>query len=170
MRRRILIAVIALFFATPAIAADVATQQIPNAQKVGEGRLSVAFWDVYDATLYAPNGQWSPKQPFALSIRYFREIEGADIADHSVEEMKKQGFSDEQQLADWRKQMQDIFPDVKNGTELVALFIAHKTTFYHDGRISGVIQDLQFSKHFSNIWLSEKTSEPALRKALLGQS
>ena len=170
MRRSILTLFLVFAFAGPAVAAEVAINQIPNVQKVGEGRLSVAFWDVYDATLYAPNGQWNPKKPFALSIRYFREIEGADIAERSVAEMKKQGFSDEQSLTSWRKQMQAMFPDVKDGTELTALFTTQKTTFYHNGKIAGVIEDPQFTKQFSNIWLSEKTSEPSLRKALLGQS
>lgn len=169
MRRSLLTMILVFGFSVPAIAADIATQQIPNAQKVGEGKLSIAFWDVYDATLYAPNGQWNPKQPFALSIRYFREIDGMDIAERSAQEMKKQGFSDEKLLADWRKQMQAIFPDVKDGTELIALFTTHKTTFYHNGTFAGVIGDPLFSVHFSNIWLSEETSEPALRKALLGQ-
>jgi hypothetical protein len=87
----------------------------------------------------------------------------------SFEEMKKQGFSDEQSLTSWRKQMQAIFPDVKDGTELTALFTAEKTTFYHNEALAGFIEDPQFAKQFSNIWLSEKTSEPSLSKAFLGQ-
>lgn len=171
MRRSILIMLFALGFGTPTLAADAVIQQIPNANKVGEGRLSIVFWDVYDATLYAPNGEWNPEEPHALSIRYFREIEGADIAERSIEEMRKQGFSDERLLADWHKQMLAIFPDVKDGTELTALFTHQKTTdFYHNGKRIGSVNAPLFGKHFFDIWLSEKTSEPSLRKALLGQS
>lgn len=171
MRRSILIITLAFWFATPAFASETIMQQIPNAKKVGEGRLSVVFWDVYDATLYAPNGQWHPEKPHALSIRYFREIEGADIAERSAEEIRKQGFSDNDMLEDWRKQMLAIFPNVKDGTELTALFTSKKTTdFYHNGEHIGVVKDPLFGKFFFDIWLNEKTSEPALRKALLGHS
>ncbi|MDX2073447.1 MAG: chalcone isomerase family protein [Alphaproteobacteria bacterium] len=163
--------ILAFFFAPLAIASEIAMQQIPNAKKVGEGRLSVVFWDVYDATLYAPNGQWHPEKPYALSIRYFREIEGGDIADRSIAEIKKQGFSDQEMLEDWHKQMLDILPNVKNGTELTALFTDKETTdFYHSGKRIGTINDPLFGKHFFGIWLNENTSEPTLRRALLGQS
>lgn len=171
MRRSVLIMLFALGFGAPAVAADAVMQQIPNAHKVGEGRLSIVFWDVYDAALYAPDGEWNPEKPHALSIRYFREIEGADIAERSIEEMRKQGFSDERLLADWYKQMLAIFPDVKDGTELTALFTSKKTTdFYHNGKRIGSVNAPLFGKYFFDIWLGEKTSEPSLRKALLGQS
>lgn len=170
MRRSALILLFALGFAFPAIASEIVVQQIPNASKVGEGRLSIVFWDVYDATLYAPYGKWNPEKPHALSIRYFREIDGAAIAERSIVEIRKQGFSDEKLLADWHKQMLGIFPNVSDGTELTALFTSQKTTdFYHNGKRIGSINAPLFSKHFFDIWLSEKTSEPELRKALLGQ-
>jgi hypothetical protein len=160
-----------LGFATPVLSAPIVVQQMPGVKKVGEGRLSVALWDVYDATLYAPNGEWNPDAPYALSIRYFREIEGAAIAQRSTEEIKKQGFSDQAMLESWEKKMRSIFPSVKKGTELTALFTGEKTTeFYHDGEHIGVIKDPLFGKYFFDIWLSNKTSEPALRKALLGLS
>jgi Chalcone isomerase-like len=171
MQRSAIILLFALGFSSPALSSPAALKHVPNAQKVGEGRLSVAFWDVYDATLYAPNGQWSPDAPYALSIRYFREIEGTDIAERSIEEMKKQGFTDNTALASWNTQMRNIFPNTKNGTELTALFTSNKTTeFYHNGKRIGVIKDPLFGKQFFDIWLNKKTSEPSLRKALLGLS
>ena len=171
MQRSFLILILAFFFASHATAAETINQYIPNKQKVGEGRLSIAFWDIYDAVLYAPNGKYNPEAPYALSIRYFREIDGADIAERSIYEMKKQGASDEKLLHSWYHQMLEIFPDVKDGTELTALFTSKKTTkFYHNGKLIGVVKDPLFGKHFSDIWLSEKTSEPELRLKLLGQS
>lgn len=170
MLRSIIILLFTFGWITPAISADVVMRQIPNVKKVGEGQLSIAFWDIYAATLYAPNGQWNPQKPYALSILYFRDIEGKDIADRSVEEIKNQGFSDTARLEDWRNQMRDVFPNVTDGTELIALFIPNtKTIFYQNGTRIGVIKDPLFGQCFSDIWLSEKTSEPALRNALLGQ-
>jgi hypothetical protein len=158
-----------LLLASPVMANDVAEKYVPDAQIVGTGRLSVVFWSVYDATLYAPKGQWNADAPYALSIQYLLEIEGKDIADRSAEEIRKQGFSDEEMLTQWQTQMQDLFPNVKEGTELTAVLNPQKSTdFYFDGQFIGSIKDPDFGGHFFNIWLSEKTSEPALRKKLLG--
>jgi hypothetical protein len=42
-------------------------------------------------------------------------------------------------------------------------------TFYHQGRITGSIDDAEFAETFFAIWLDPRTREPSLRKALLGQ-
>ena len=171
MQRSLLFCILWMGFATPAMSADVILKSIPNAQVVGEGTLRVAFWDVYHATLYAPSGTFNQRQPFALSIRYMREIEGADIAKRSVEEMRNQGFVDESALARWQTQMVSIFPDVQDGTVLSAVFFPGKeTVFYRGNEKIDAIRDAVFTRQFSNIWLSEKTSEPKLRKQLLGMS
>ncbi len=150
-------------------ASELIQKSIGNASIVGEGKLSVAFWDVYNATLHAPGGEWNSSRPFALSIKYFRDIRGKDIADRSVQEMRMQGFNDEVRLAAWNAQMKSIFPDVKNGSILSAIFIPGKqTTFYNGNQPIGVIKGDEFSRRFFDIWLSEKTSEPELRKQLLG--
>ena len=44
---------------------NIIQRYVPNAQSVGQGRLSVFVWDIYDATLYAPNGKWKQKAPYA---------------------------------------------------------------------------------------------------------
>jgi hypothetical protein len=169
MLLRIFIIALMLLFTTPAVASDIVSEHIPDAKIVGKGRLSVILWDVYDATLYAPENGFDPQKPFILSIRYMREIEGSDIADRSVQEIQKQGFNDETKLADWNRQMKDIFPNVKDGTMLYAVFKpGKKTLFYHDSNPVGTINDAAFTQRFADIWLGEKTSEPSLRKKLLG--
>ena len=160
-----------LLSASPVMANDVAHKYVPNAEQVRSGRLSVVFWEVYDATLYAPKGKWNAHKPYALSIHYFREIEGADIAKRSAEEIRKQGFSDDAKLAKWQKEMRGILPDVKNGSELTAVSTLQKSTdFYSDGKHIGSIKGAEFGTYFFNIWLSEKISEPELRRKLLGLS
>ncbi len=150
---------------------SVIKQRIPNIDIVGSGRLTKFVWDVYDATLYAPEGEWSERKPFILSIQYLREIDGLDIADRSVQEIRQQGFNDEVILAAWHEQMRNIFPDVQNGTVLTALFIPkYGTEFFKDNKPIGKIKGDDFLYWFSSIWLSEKTSEPALRQRLLGMS
>ena len=151
--------------------ADPVTNYISKAEKVGEARLSVLFWDVYDATLYAPDGIWSYDKPFALSIRYLRKIDGVDIANRSIEEMREQGLQDDVLLAQWYREIKAIFPDVKKGTVLTAIFLpGQRTDFFENERLIGTVKGNDFLRWFSGIWLSDKTSEPALRKKLLGES
>lgn len=159
-----------LLFCSPAIAFDV-KQHLPSAQKIGEGRLTYLLWDVYDARLYAPEGEWDRQRPFALTLHYLRNLEGDAIADRSVEEIRKQGYDDEIRLAAWHSQMRDIFPDVTDGTELTGLYTPGEATqFYENGKWIGSVKDAEFGVHFFNIWLSEKTTEPELRRHLLGLS
>ncbi len=155
----------------PTSASEIAIKAVPDAAVVGRGVLSYAFWAIYEATLYAPYGRWDPAQPYALSITYFREIKGRDIADTSAQEIRRQGFRDEVTLAAWHTQMMAIFPDVKEGTLLSAVFTpGEHTTFYSGQDIIGTIKGNDFGRYFFGIWLSEQTSDPQLRRALLGQS
>lgn len=142
---------------------------VPGAEIVGQGVLSYAFWDVYKATLFAADGVWMQNKPFALSLEYYRTIKGKDIADRSVQEIRQQGFTNEVALAAWNSQMKAIFPDVKNGTVLTAIYLPGKqTTFYQGTDSIGAIKGDEFGTLFFGIWLAEKTSEPQLRRALLG--
>lgn len=171
MLRNVFIALFLFVCAPAAFSTETALQQIPDAKIVGEGRLSFAFWDIYDATLYAPKGRLDNQSPFALSIRYMRDIRGQEIAERSVQEIRALGFYDQKKLATWHSQMKDIFPDVSSDTVLTALFLPDGLTrFYRGNQEIGHVKDAQFAYWFSSIWLSENTSEPELRRRLLGFS
>lgn len=162
---------LAMIGITPALAMAQMNQYIPNAQEVGQGRFSVMFWDVYDATLYAPQGQWQKGQPFALRLTYLRDIKGKKIADRSAEEIRNLGFHDEVKLADWHSQMKNIFPDVSENVSLTGIYTAQgESIFFQNNSEIGRIKDPDFGHYFFNIWLSQKTSAPELRKKLLGHS
>ena len=148
---------------------NIISRDVPKAQKVGAGRLEFLFWSVYDATLYAPGGTFSPQRPFALRLDYLIPLSGVDIADRSIEEMKKQGANDEAQLAAWRQQMAAIFPDVDSGVALTGVRdgMGH-THFYRNDTAIGSIKDPNFTARFFGIWLDANSSEPKLRQQLLG--
>lgn len=142
---------------------------MPNAKLVGNATFSFALWDVYHARLYTSSGVFDEHAPHALTLRYLIEIKGEDIAARSVEEIKQQGFTNESKLSNWHAKMRDIFPDVREGTELTAIFLPRKATYFYQGnQLIGGIEDSEFTKHFSAIWLHQTTSQPQLRKQLLG--
>ena len=157
---------------TPVFANSVVENYVPNAEKVGEGRLSFLAWDLYDATLYASKGEWKDTQPFALKLSYLRSVPGDDIADTSMKEIRNQGFNDEIKLATWHTQLKKIFPNVVKGSDLIGVYKYTGETVFYDGKKNkiGQISNPEFGRLFFNIWLGEKTNVPRLRKKLLGQS
>ncbi len=141
-----------------------------NAETVGNGRLTYMFWDVYDATLYAPKGIWVAQKPYALKLNYLVDVKGKKIAAISVEEMQKQGVTDTEKLTRWESEMTRIFPDMKAGASIIGIRTkAGNAVFYKDNQHIGSIKDKEFTENFFAIWLSPKTSEPELRQTLLGQ-
>jgi len=144
---------------------------LPNAQLVGKGRLIYFIWDVYDARLFAPNGVYENGQPFALKLTYLRDFKGHKIAEKSVEEMADQGFEDEDKLSEWLALMTDLFPDVQENDSLTGVRLADgRSVFYHNAEKLQTVDDTFFTEKFFDIWVSPKTSEPALRQQLVGEN
>ena len=170
MHKRILTFVIIVTFPFTAFASnDFITQNVKEAHAVGAARYQFLFMDIYDATLYAPKSGWSFSSAFALELKYLRNLSGKKIADRSAKEIRQQGFKNEIKLADWHAQMTSIFPDVKSGTILTGLYTPEgETVFYSNNKAIGTVKDPEFGKWFFGIWLSENTSEPEFRRALLG--
>jgi hypothetical protein len=148
---------------------DGVEMQVPQAGIVGQGRFSMAFWDIYEATLYAPQGRWQALHPFALKLTYFRNFSGEDIALRSLQEMRKQGLQQAELEVQWLALMTGLFPDVSKNHTLVGVLDAKQSThFYYENQWLGQISDPEFGRWFFNIWLAETTSAPKLRQALLG--
>jgi hypothetical protein len=148
---------------------QITQQYIKNPKVVGEARLKFMFLKIYDAKLSAANGLWNADSPFALSLTYLRDFAGEEIASRSVDEMRNIGYDDEVLLAKWYEQMRAVFPNIKEGENITGVMDENKNThFYHKGALIGSIDDKIFTQSFFGIWLHEKTSEPKMRKQLLG--
>jgi hypothetical protein len=158
-----------LLLASPSFAACPA-QHVKETHLVGRGEMRLMLWHLYDAELYAPGAKYDADKPFTLRLLYKRNIRGDDIARVSVDEMKKNGLSDNKLLDRWQQAMEGIFPDVASGDSLTGFFTGSRTIFCQGDRNLGEVEGPDFARHFFGIWLSEKTSAPALRKKLLGLS
>lgn len=173
MKRLLAISIFSAAFLAPCAwtAPEAINRHLPDAQLVGTARLKVLFWDIYDAQLFAPDGRYKSEQPFALRLEYLRALDGEKIAQRSVKEMRKLGFDDEQKLEQWFSLMTDIFPDVESGTQLTGIRTDDGATLFLKNRsLLAKVEDPTFTQWFFRIWLGENTSEPEMRRALLGMS
>ncbi len=164
---------IAIFICVPAqaIAKNYLQSYIENPKMVGQGRLHLFFSDLYEARLYAENGVYDKKAPFALQLKYLRAISKEKIIDRILDEMSAQGIDDDEVLERWRNDMLEIFPDIKKGSTLSGLYTPQQSVvFFKDGKLIGESADQDFARAYFNIWLREDASDPELRRALLSIS
>ena len=130
---------------------------------------------VYDAVLWTPAGQRvtaadAASQALALEIRYQRALQGQQIAERSLLEMRRQGDIDDAVAQRWLQTMTGLFPDVVEGSRITAVNLPREgARFFVDGRLKGSVAEPEFARRFFGIWLSPQSSDQKLRLALLGQ-
>ena len=124
---------------------------------------------VYDVRLWTQMKPFTHGDPFAIELVYDMNLNGKDIAERSVKEMRAQGCDDEAKLKRWGEEMARVFPDIKKGDTLIGVSIPGKEArFYNREKLIAAVPDPEFAKAFFDIWLSEKSSEPKMRLKLLG--
>jgi hypothetical protein len=145
---------------------------LPGAGLQGAGRLRYLGLHIYDAALWSSAHVTSSDAldtALAIELRYARSLRGALIAERSLDEMKRIGEVSDADGQRWLDAMKQIFPDVKAGDRLTGLHRPREgAAFFVNGRAAGEVRDAKFAEIFFAIWLSPRTSQPALRSALLG--
>ena len=153
--------------APPELAAD-----IPGARLQGSGRLRFLGLQVYDVRLWSGpspvQADWTAT-PLALEIEYLRSLPGGQIAERSLKEMRRQGEIANDTAERWLNTMKETFPDVRAGDRLTGVSVPGQgARLFFNGASRGDIREPEFARMFFGIWLSPRTSEPAIRQALLG--
>jgi hypothetical protein len=151
----------------PEVAAD-----LPGAHLQGSGRLRFLGLRIYDARLWTqarPVGADWAGVPCALELEYARALDGAQIAERSLVEMRRQGEIGAVDAERWLGSMKELFPDVKEGDRITGVNLPGVgARFYFDGALRGELRETEFARRFFGIWFAPQTSEPALRADLLG--
>jgi len=155
---------------TPQARPEISTA-LPHGRLIGQGRLTVWGFQVYDARLWAAASFGAggyASQPLALELAYLRAFEAVDVARRSLQEMGRSAAINEAQAAQWTADLLRVIPDIRQGDRITGV---HRpgvgAAFWVNGRASGEILDAEFARLFFGIWLSPNTSEPGLRQALL---
>jgi hypothetical protein len=135
----------------------------------GSATLRFLGMKVYDIRLWRSTGEFTRAAPHALELVYAMNFSARDIAARSVEEMRKLGVEDPVRLTRWEQALAQMLPDVRKGERLVGVAVPGRgVQFYHGSRWLGSIDEPDFVAAFFDIWLSDATSAPALRRQLLG--
>jgi hypothetical protein len=144
---------------------------LPGATLRGEATLRWMGLQIYDIRLWADGAAAldRPEQArLALELQYARSLNGAQIAERSLQEMQGIGPVDPAQATRWLAAMRELFPDVDRGDRITGLQEpAEGARFWVNGQARGELRDPDFARLFFGIWLSPRSSQPRLREALL---
>lgn len=138
---------------------------------VGRGELTWFGFSIYEASLWTKNGKFLSLNdvPIALAITYQRSIDSEDLANRTIEEWERLGIFQNEQRQFWQKKLTQIWPDVKSGDTITTLVTSENITrFYYKDNLLAVVDDPAFGTALLSIWLDPNTSEPDLRKQLIG--
>lgn len=130
---------------------------------------------LYEARLWTLDAfdsrQWAD-QRFALELVYARSFEGVKIAQTSLELMQAQHGKAAERDRQWLAWMQQSFPNIQAKDRLLGLHQGAKEgcRFVHNRQVRLDIPDAHFAKAFFGIWLDPRTTEPALRRSLIGEA
>jgi len=153
-----------------------ALEQLPNDfsqlgyTEVGKAKFTFLFWDIYKSTLFTKTGRYDDMASADLiyKIEYLKDITAKELIKRTVEQWQHLKV-EESQYQPFVPLLKAIWPDIKSGDSLTLYRSETASVFYFNNKKIGIIESNQFGKLFVDIWLSPNTSEPELRKTLLGQ-
>ncbi|WP_411358322.1 chalcone isomerase family protein [Pseudidiomarina salilacus] len=147
------------------------TERLSDLDAVGKTRLSVLFWDVYDAELFTDSGNYDTYAQRALRLSYLRDIEAQDLVDTTREEWERLDIKITSEHEQWLSDLAQMWPDVQEGDCLMLLETAEgHSEFYNAETKLGEIPSATFTEDFLAIWLSPESRFRDERDELIGAS
>jgi len=135
---------------------------------VGQAKLKVFVWEVYDSALFTPSGTWQGVAPYQLSLTYLRDIPANKLVEETDKAWQEQGRNHPKQ-GEWLTLLGDLWPDITESDNLVfGLNASGGSAFWFNGSLIGSIDDRDFGPLFGGIWLAPDTPRPELRAQLIG--
>lgn len=158
-----------LMVCTPVIAHQI-PKPLTQLSLVGSGKMSYLFWDIYIVKLYTPSGSYSDDHTItALEFTYLRDIKAEELVNETRKQWRKLNLDQHQEETNWLQQLLTLWPDISESDQLVFYVNKHgHAEFYYNGKITGILESPEFSQRFKNIWLSNKTTAPDVRRKLIG--
>lgn len=144
-----------------------------GARLQGSARLRWLGLTIYDARLWvgpAFNPLHFEDTPLALELIYARALKGPLIAERSIDEMRRGGPLPDDEAQRWLAFMTDAFPNIDEGDRLTGAWDPSqaRSAFYVNGGTPRALRDPFFGPRFFGIWLAPYSSQPSMRRQLLG--
>ena len=134
---------------------------------VGEANLNFFFWPVYEEKLFSNTKSFSYPEsvPFMLELKYRRIFSSQHLYEETLRQWEAMDITPEES---WLGFLEEIFPDVTKN-DVISMYVSSDwhCAFYLNGQVIGSLNELNFSKAFSAIWLSEKSTRPEFRNKLM---
>jgi len=142
----------------------------PGLRPVGSGVLSWWGFKLYDATLYAPGGDYRPERPHALEITYHTGFTREQLARATLKEIERlQGPRDDRETL--LERFSALFIDVREGDRLTGLHRPGEgADFYGPPGYLGRLEDADLAAAFFAVWLDPRARDAGLRRDLLGDA
>lgn len=157
--------------ATECVASAQVQAAVPDVRLAGQGQMRFLGLRIYDARLWVGPGfeaQAFAAHPLALELTYHRAFRGQAIAQRSVQEIQRQRALSSEEAERWTAALAQWLPDVQAGDTLTGVYLPGQgMQLWHGNQELGGLPDTELARHFFGIWLSEQTSEPSMRQALL---
>lgn len=153
-------------------------QEAFAARLVGGGLLTWFGFEIYEASLWTPDGNFAGldplQQPTALSLWYRRGFSRERLIEITQNGWTEFNLATPLQQERWSAQLAKIWVDAEKGSNMTALVTpGGETRFYNAQRFLGSVADAAFGPAFLGIWLDARTQGTRLenlRTSLLGHS
>jgi hypothetical protein len=138
-------------------------------RQLGSGSLNFLFRPVYEATLHVTNDSFDfpSVAPFRLEIHYRMDIRGAWLLRETLKQWQAQQV---QASPTWINQLEAALPDVNKGDRLTLLATEKQAQLMHNDTLLASFHDTALVEAFAGIWLAVNTTQPDLRRQLLGKA
>lgn len=183
--RKWLVALLALCFAAPALAAEVGGVKLPDKAAVGGQELVLngagirtkAIFKVYVGSLYVPAKAADlnavlAKGPRRIQMNLLRNLSPDDLVNALVDGMKDANTAAEiaavKAQTDQMVAIMKAFGEVKEGNVVTLDFVDGATAIGFNGAAKGTIAGEPFNRALTKIWVGEKPVQADLKKAMLG--
>lgn len=148
--------------------ADKVLVDYPNWPSIGKAKLSVLWFDIYEAELSSKTGFYCKDCSFKLTLTYLRDFEAEELIDETFNQISVP--ITEQQAFSWRQSLQQMWPDVTESDQISFVRTSDGTSqFFFNKSYVGTIKDTAFGIHFANIWLAKDSAYPKLAAKLKGE-
>lgn len=139
---------------------------------IGETTFSILFWDLYKSKLMTTSGDYPVNfgsDALVYEINYLADISKEDLIKRTVEQWQHIGVKAES-YQPFLGALNDLWPNINKGDKLSMLVNGQSSAFYFNNEHLGDINSPEFGPMFLDIWLAENTSQPKLRRELLGKA